>query len=240
MIELSLEIPTPHLGEFMPSCDLGFALAQEVLNDKMYCDFYNQYEGELILDNGMLETGESLSVSSLWHANKMIKPAAIIAPDAKDAMEYGFSMYKAMVCGLQSTWDVTNIGFVVQGKTLGERVWSLRWAIVHGCNPICLPYRTNRIETWVIYNKTYGTVPHNWIHLLGLRDHTELTFWRDLSDRYRISLDTGKVFEVPIEDFALGNFKVESKEQLPIDRTLGPGMLKRAHANIEILKARLK
>lgn len=240
MIELSLEIPTPHLGEFMPECDLGFALAQEVLNDVSYSDFYKNYQKDIILDNGMLETGKSLGLSSLWHVNKMIQPACIIAPDVKDDMGYGFAMYEAMICTLQSTWDATQIGFVVQGKTLGQRVWSLHYAVINKCNPICFPYRTRRIETWVVYNKMYGTVPPKWIHLLGLRDYTELTFWRDLSGRYRISIDTGKVFEIEVEKFALGDFSVESKTQLPVDRTLSPEMLKRAHANIEILKNRLK
>jgi len=240
MIELALEVPTPHLEEFIPKCDLGFALAQDVLCNQEYMEFYREYEKDIILDNGMLETGESLGVSSLWHANKMIRPAAIIAPDAKDDMTFGFSHYQAMICDLKSTWDATNIGFVVQGKTLGQRVWSLHWAIVNNCNPICLPYRTNRIETWVVYNKMYGTVPHKWIHLLGLRDHTELAFWRDLSDRYRISIDTGKVFEVPVEDFALGNFEPVAKKQLEVDRVLTKAQLSNAHANIEILKARLK
>ena len=87
MIELALEIPTPHLGEFMPWTDLGFALAQEVLNDKTYASFYGNYPKDIILDNGMLETVASLSVNQLWHASRLIKPSAIIAPDCKDEMQ---------------------------------------------------------------------------------------------------------------------------------------------------------
>ena len=240
MIELALEIPTPHLGEFMPWTDLGFALAQEVLSDKEYMDFYRSPGPDVILDNGMLETGRSLTLLELWDAVELIKPTVLIAPDAKDEMGYGTGMYEDTVCSMRN--PNTSIGFVVQGRTLGQRVWSLHYAIVNYLNPICLPYRTDRELTWRTFDELYPNLlaENLWIHLLGLRNFKELAFWRQWSQYNRVSLDTGKVFEIEAGDFSIGNFNVTSKKQLLVDRELTKKQISNAHANIEILKARLK
>lgn len=246
MIELSLEIPTPYLEEFQSKCDLGFALAQE-LEDDTYRQSYQELNQDIILDNGMLETGESLEPKSLWHAVGMIRPKVVIAPDKLNDFGYGTFQYTEMFRALENPQDACRIGYVVQGETLGRRVYSLQWAVANMCNPILLPYRTDREQTFKTWYKIFP-VPDNamkfalpWIHLLGLKDFKELVHWRHIAQFIpRMSIDTGKVFECEPVDFALGHFDSVAKEQLPVNRGLTIKQRQNAHVNIEILKARLK
>lgn len=245
MIELALEIPKPHLDEFMPECELGFALAHECLKSPSYANYYKQLDMDVLLDNGIIETGTAMNTPQLWRMVNRVQPKAVIPPDELYNLTFGLMCRDQMLKTIPDTLHTTQLGFVVQGNTLGERVFALHNAVINCCNPICLPYRTNRVETfqtWInIHGLTDSHIHHiPWIHLLGLRNFTELAYWRHLSSFIRISIDTGKVFNVPAVDFALGNFEVISKDKnRSLNHELSETELSNAHSNIKVLKDRL-
>lgn len=91
-------------------------LAQLVLKNKEYADFYRRMADEgkyVILDNGAAE-GESLSFEDLYKAYELIEPSEIILPDEMRNGERSF--IKSLDFYLQYKDKIENIMVVPQGK----------------------------------------------------------------------------------------------------------------------------
>jgi len=75
--------PTPHL-RLSSKGDFYFVLAQRVLNDKKYREFYAEKRDKkklLILDNGAFEKGKSLSTDDVLKAADIVHANEVVAPD---------------------------------------------------------------------------------------------------------------------------------------------------------------
>lgn len=80
-MKLALECPKDCLEMVQPFADFDFILAQEVLKDKEYADFYTQSDKFKVVDNGANEKGESLSLEQLEEAFNKVGGHLVVSPD---------------------------------------------------------------------------------------------------------------------------------------------------------------
>lgn len=197
-MRLGMEIPRSWLEALSPLTDVDFALAQLVLEDKFYADFY-KYQSEsgrfVILDNGFHELGRPLSPPELLEAVDRIKPSVVIAPDrlgdARFGLENFFETQRIM------PQDV-GVGIVIQGTSNAERADLFMKTCKH-TKLLCLPFREPRFE-W--FCDLLEKIPKyiQWpprMHLLGVNELWELKAFRDkLEDlgipSRKVSVDTSK------------------------------------------------
>jgi len=206
-LELSFEIPIPHLHEFLPLSDFGFGLAHLML-DKEYkhAGTYHTIMQGCLLDNSMYELqDEPLTNEQLIAAAEVCSPVAVIAPDWMDkkgpSTDAAYTLIEAVhhhnMKAVEFLGDrevpmiLWTVGGVVQGKDLQERVQCFHDLQRLGCKPICFPFRTPRHETIGQLLLLQAFREEEWYHLLGLQDLTELT-WK-LPGRW--SVDTAKPFK---------------------------------------------
>lgn len=186
-MELSLEIPLPHIEEFLPLTDFPFGLAHLCLEDPVYCRLMKG----CLLDNGMYELGESLPVKTIVRAATLVNPVSVIAPDWEGDMKktlHGVEALYDEVAGHDPGWTV---GALVQGKTLDERNNCFYELKRMGCRPIGFPFRSLRASTIMQLHQEGMFDEDGWYHLFGLRDNNELK-WK-LPGRWTV--DTGKPFK---------------------------------------------
>jgi hypothetical protein len=188
-MKLSLELPKAHLKDLSPLCDLDFCLAQHVLEDAEYADFYKEQrklKRTVILDNGYHELGSALSPLELLEATKRIEPTVVIAPDKLADAKFNYESFKAMA--RMHLPEKTGLGTVLAGGDFSER--SMFIENVKSSSMICLPFRAPR---WIWYREHTDALLWNWrwIHLLGVNEFQELrNFAGELGAVF--SVDTAK------------------------------------------------
>ncbi|MHA1632705.1 MAG: hypothetical protein ACTSXC_07880 [Candidatus Freyarchaeota archaeon] len=188
-MELSLEIPTPHIEDFLPLTDFAFGLAQLYLrSDYPNAGKYQKLYQRCLLDNGMYELGEPLPIDELVHAVWYCNPVSVIAPDWMDRMSKTIDAAFELRGALRGECSV---GAVVQGKNLDERLECFRILQTNGFSPICFPFRTPRDQTIGHLALEHRFRDNEWYHLLGLQHLRELR-WKFPG---RWSVDTGKPFK---------------------------------------------
>lgn len=184
-MELSFEVPFPHIKEILPLEDFQFLLAQHI----------EEYAGhgidfrKAILDNGMYELGEPLSVWELAPIAVSIRPASVIAPDWMDDASKTLLASRRLKDLLKGSG--INVGGVVQGRSFADRLDCCTTMAAEGFSPICFPFRTPRAATIQGLYLRGHLNRVKWYHLLGLQHLSELQ-WRYPG---RWSLDTGKPFK---------------------------------------------
>lgn len=209
MMQLSLEIPTPHLHEFLPLTDFPFALAHLVLDDNLFN--YRTLMKYCLLDNGMYERGNSLEIPELLEAAKLVDPVAVIAPDWMDDMTRTVNAVVRLIDARpkDATWKVSG---VVQGRNLNDRLSCYKELQILECTPICFPFRAPRAET-ILTLRNSGWLKHGQAyHLLGLQTLDELK-WKFLGNW---SVDTGK----PFKGFKLNTEPIRGHGKLSLHSTL--------------------
>lgn len=196
-MKLAMEIPTAYLSEFSPLCDIDFALAQEVLNDVNYANFYKKQREAgryVILDNGFHELGHPLSPAELEDAADRIQPSVVIAPDwlGKPVETLG---------GFNATWDRLHtryrIGAVICGTSPTERE-QFFLDVYKRASLLCLPFKEPRLRWFQELLSTFKG--YEWpprIHLLGVNELSELRAFKNVLFEERIpeslvSVDTAK------------------------------------------------
>lgn len=189
-MELSFEIPFPEINTFKHLEDFPFLLAQHA---SKYPDLYGRdlIRGA-ILDNGMYELDQPLPEQDLVDAVLHLFPRVVIAPDWMDektkTIEAALRLQDTFMRSKSWSGDV---GAVVQGKDLNERVDCFQKFQKHGFRPICFPFRTPRNITIGALDMMHLLKGTEWYHLLGLQRLSELGW--DWTGRW--SVDTGKPFK---------------------------------------------
>ena len=186
-IQLSFEIPFPVIQDFSPLEDFPFLLAQHA--DRYKGRYPEALIRKAILDNGMYELGESVSVEGLAEAAKRLHPQTVIAPDWMGECNRTLEATEALDRLLHGSGIY--VGGVVQGKDLEERIFCFQHLEALRCTPICFPFRTPRDETIHALIMQDLLDDDAWYHLLGLQHLREL--W-DLRPGFW-SVDTGKPFK---------------------------------------------
>jgi len=192
-IEMSLEIPLAHLKEFLNLTDFPFGLAHLCLSayNPQAAEYAKLYRG-CLLDNSMYELGDQpLSITDLLTAAVICDPTSVIAPDWMGERCRTIDGVEDLIAERPkgAHW---NIGGVVQGRTLEDRVNCFYQLRDLGCRPLCFPFRTPREETIFTLAKRNAFSYTGWYHLLGLHSLSELYRIR-LEGRW--SYDTAKPFK---------------------------------------------
>lgn len=204
-MRLALEIPRAWLDVLSPLTDIDFVLAQLVLEDKYYCDFYKEQLRQqrfVIMDNGFHEIGRPLSPPELLEAVDRLKPSVVIAPDRlgdqRFVLENFFETLRIM------PQDV-GVGVVIQGVSPAERAELFMKTCKHA-KMVCLPFKEPRFE-W--FRDLLEKIPKyiQWpprIHLLGVNEFWELKAFKETFDDMgipsrRVSVDTAKPIKWGIE-----------------------------------------
>lgn len=225
-MQISLEIPLPHIKEFLPLTDFPFGLAHLMDEHPFYAA---QMEG-CLLDNGMYENRDRpLSIDELLEAARLCRPTAIIAPDWMDDGARTAAAASVMLEKVRFQRVKFTIGAVVQGDSLTERLQCFSILQRLGCSPICFPFRTPRKETIRHLHERDAFEEDGWYHLLGLSAIHELT-WQFLG---RWSIDTGKPFKgVRLDDEG----PIRGLGRLDLEHTLKDDEIKSALYNIAYMR----
>jgi len=231
---LSLEIPTPHLREFLPLTDFGFGLAQLYL-DETQKEYHKLMQG-CLLDNGMYELNDPLRIPELIQAAILCKPEALIAPDWMNDMtrtlnatiQLVFATEKFNADSNRLAKDRWAVGGVVQGRNLKDRVECFRELVDLGCEPICFPFRTPRDETIDALLASGELKEDCWYHLLGLQRIEELVLKRP----GKWSIDTGK----PFKGFRMDQLPIRGHGRLALHEPLTEKAHKAALWNIAYMR----
>lgn len=197
-MRLMMEIPKAWLEYLSPLCDGDFALAQLVLEDKYYADFYRDQSKKgrfVIMDNGFHELGRPLSPPELLEAASRIQPSIVIAPDRLGDQRFGLEQFGET---LKVMPPEVGVGIVIQGVSPAERAEMFMKTVKHA-KMLCLPFKEPRFEWFMdLLQKIpkYVQWPPR-IHLLGVNEFWELKAFRDQFaalgiEPTRISVDTSK------------------------------------------------
>lgn len=189
-----MEIPTAHLTDISPLCDLDFALAHLVLENEAYADFYRTQSASgrlVILDNSFHELGVPLSPVELRQAARRIHPSVVVAPDKLQHPKWNWEQFNETHKILQGEFT---LGIVVAGQDYHDRVNYVSAALSRGCTWFFWPYREPRYE-WLkeLWNTRLADCFH---HMLGVSTLAELRqlehFNRRKSPSVSFSYDTAK------------------------------------------------
>ena len=197
-MKLSMEIPSLLLPKLSPLCDIDFILAQFVLSDPAYAEFYKRSTRHKLMDNGFHERGEPMTVAEMVKAAELCKPDVVIAPDWLDEPAKTF---EGLMLAKRRFPGGTKLATVLQGRDRSERLafWSAVRPIV---DTVCLPFKRDRFA-W--FNELVGSTntTTKWpprLHLLGMKSleetkHFAVAF-EDLRMTDRCSIDTGKMVKL--------------------------------------------
>jgi hypothetical protein len=207
-MKLSMEIPTALLKTISSLVDLDFILAQFVLEDPDYAEFFRKSTRFKILDNGFHERGEPLSLTEIAEAAERCAPNVVIAPDwLGDAAR----TYEGFTATKKKLGSAYKLGTVLQGKTREERV-SFFNAVRSDTHLLCLPFKSERYSN---FSELVDSTPKHikWpprIHLLGMKSLQEMKLFADLFNdlgiSHRTSVDTGKLVKFGIAKQAIDEY----------------------------------
>jgi len=188
-MKLSLESRTDLLKLVQPLADFSFILAQEVLKDEEYAQYFAEDDKVKYLDNGLNENGEPMSIEDLKQANEKVGgDCYIIAPDWRGEAGKTFEAY---VETCKEFGEDRVIG-VMQGSTPVEclsctnvykGVIAIPYRVLSG--PTDLPDTMALRRALLISNMPNGRL----IHLLGLTVLEELEWYENRPNV--MSIDTG-------------------------------------------------
>lgn len=195
MMELSFEIPLPHLKEYLSVSCFPFGLAHLMLDQSYkHAGTYHTIMQGCLLDNSMYELQDvPLTNAELLEAAKVCRPCSVVAPDWMDQATKTLDATEDLRTMLLNTGTLrgVKVSGVVQGRDLQERLECFYQLQAWGCRPICFPFRTDRASVIGHLHAQGLFVESGWYHLLGLQHLTELA-WRFPG---RWSLDTAKPFK---------------------------------------------
>jgi len=194
-MNLSMEIPTPHLEYFSKLTEQDFALAQLVLDDKTYAKFYRDQSEKgrrVYLDNGFHEMGHPLNAGDVHEAAKLIEASVVICPDRFGDMKFTYEGYKEMTA-IPHHYP---LGVVLQGHDPFDRgqFYEAVAKHTHVCMfPYKAPDRVQRFREFLTYPRRNG-----WraIHFLGVNTLQEIAQIDSLTRGLDASYDTCKPFKL--------------------------------------------
>jgi len=192
-IKFYTEVPTRHLDELTPAIDGHFAIASECLKDPEYFNWYKNYDGRIILDNGMFEEGKPLDIDTLYYIADEIRPEVVFAPDQVGDSVKTIGMTEKFIHKCFTRNAPWKVGVIPQGPTPHD--------VVHCHNlmveefefegPVGISFLNSRREIVKIMNKEDAWDPTHDYHFLGLYDLDEIKTW----PKCVTSMDTIKPFK---------------------------------------------
>ena len=126
-MQIAIISPTKYLKEFSSLGDLGMCIGTTCLESMEYLEYYkneSKRDRHVILDNGIFETGESLSAEQIINLAKEINPQDLVTPekmkDKKGTLELLEDFIQKLTQqGLLKKWPLLA---VIQGSTPEELI----------------------------------------------------------------------------------------------------------------------
>lgn len=198
------EIPKAWLKPLSPLMDGDFAIAHQVLEDKVYAEFYKDQAAMgrfVVLDNGFHELGVPLSAPELLEAATRCNPAVVIAPDRLGDQHFGLEQFFETRRVIPHE---IGVGIVLAGVSPAERA-EMFMKTKQRAAMLCLPFKEPRFEWFcdLIEKIPSGIMWPPRIHLLGVNEFWELKAFRDKFAELgiapqRTSVDTSKMIKAGI------------------------------------------
>lgn len=197
-MKVAFECPTKMLEQIQPFADFDYLLANKVLSDPKYAEYYKNATRMRFLDNGVNEAGEPVSVEDL-------KKALDIIGDNRDTFVIGLDWVGDAMKTMQGFVDSIKVfgeGKVIpvlQGGSPEEVLICLDYYLRAGIKApvLCIPYRicgsvkethpeVMALRRALVVSKVPPQVP---IHLLGFNSLSEFSWYKDKGNV--VSIDTG-------------------------------------------------
>jgi len=199
IMKLALECPTKMLEQIQPFADFDYILANKVLSDNKYADYYKQGAGRVrFLDNGVNEKGEPVSVEDLKKALDIIGDSNTTFVIALDWVGDALKTIKGFNDSL-AAFGAGKVIPVLQGASPEEVLACLGYYISIDVKApaLCIPYRicgsvkethpeVMALRRAVVVSKVPPQIP---IHLLGFNSPSEFSWYKDKGNI--VSIDTG-------------------------------------------------
>lgn len=149
-IKLGIYLPTHLLEDLQPELEYAFL---EPNTDPQYIEYYRQYSGQKLLDNGFIENNhQAMEITPLVQYFRDVNADLIVAPDRWGNFNWNWST--ALVLAEQV--DITKILVILGGPNFQEEA-DKAWK--SGFHHIGLPARRNR----------YAVIFEGHVHLFGMR-----------------------------------------------------------------------
>lgn len=221
VVRLSFQVPVKYMEALHSEMDFHFALAHLVLRDSSYAAYFRSHVKFVLLDNGVHELGEPLSMRELLDAAELCNADAIIPPD------WHGDGHKTR-WHFRRTVAIFRPGFlwpVVQAATQEEVHECAQEYDLYGVPFICFPYRLLRKGL-----RPCPTTKAKW-HLLSYDRVEQLPSLAEVAT----SMDTGKPIRLAQHGLPFGDVP----EGLPKLDMYGELDVELARANIRELRKRL-
>lgn len=131
-MRVAIICPIPLLRRYGELSGYHLALAPLVLKHKAYRDFYRakSKNGEfVILDNGVIEFGQPVSMDDLKRAAELVGPTEVVIPDfLRDAQRTVESLVSFMD---DPFWEGESAVFIPQGETFPHWMWALGFGLAY-------------------------------------------------------------------------------------------------------------
>jgi hypothetical protein len=241
-----MEIPTHHLEEVSHVCDVDFALAHMVLNNKDYEHFYRDQRAKgrfVLLDNGMYEMGEPLSCTEIYEAADRINASVVCPPDKLGDAKFTYDKFEEM--RVHPKRYNKDLMLVLQGSTSDDRLKLFMHSMAH-VKMLALPFREPRLQ-W--FTDLLRAVPAHvrWpgrLHLMGVNELDELKAFAGLLNEPSVAwnpalvtVDTAKAVKHAIAGKYLWEVEnMRTGAKLDHEAKLDGAQLKRVFANTAYLR----
>ena len=189
-MKLALECRTDLLEMIQPFADFDFILARHVLEDEQYAAYYKESSRLKVLDNGVNEEDEPLSMKELKEAFAKINANFVVSPDWINDSVKTIGAYPECV----KVFGEDKVIGVLQGRTPIEALSCLQ---VYKGHTVAVPYRVggSDLTTYpeVEALKRALVVAHipaeKFVHLFGFTTLGELLWYENRPNV--LSIDTG-------------------------------------------------
>lgn len=236
MIKLGLDCPTKWLEQVQPLGDYDWVMADFVLTNKEYADYYAESKRFKILNNRKRATGVPIGASKIWEALQKIEADLIVAPDWY--LDNGRTL-KAYMEFVKEFGEDAVIG-VIQGKEDKEIGKCLD---TYG-GIVAVPYDVGVAHEVPLDEKIEAREKVvNWVleegravHLLGVLSVKEFGLYDMGKD---VTLSTGLPVYLGLEGRRLEDFKDNRDWATYIlmgERDFEPTVFKLVKENIEVLR----
>ena len=213
-MKFALESPNNDIEWVQSLADFDFILAHQVLNNKVYADFYAASKRFKILDNGLSENKVPCSIEDLVVAANVVKPHFVIPPDHIRDLPRTVKAFN----DAQEFFGFKKLLPVVQGVDYQEFVACANEFAALGCKTIAVPHRTycdweapyeemTNARVALVHSPVFRKF--SWIHLLGMNSLEEFRYYKGLPNVR--SVDTGVPWRCGAYGYQFGRDELPEK-----------------------------
>lgn len=205
-MKLALECPVNLLDQIQPFADFDFILANFAKSDKAYAEYYKRSTNYKMLDNGVTETGEPLSLGDIESIANDLVVDHIVARDYIGDYEKTVAGYAESV----KKFGAERVLGVLQGST-PEEALKCHVVLEKACPAVLVPYHVGgsdrRKDPWLMTLKRALVISHlptsRPIHLLGFTTLDEFQWYAGMSHVWAMDTDVPVKAGLAVQDLSV-------------------------------------